>query len=287
MYQPLYSIEFNADSKEFNPYQLKYVEDIDEDFIPSGWNKLVEAPKTCTAYDLLTSDNEKKISTTIEGLDFALDGGFSVGQINEFTGKPGSGKTQLCFRICVKFLLSNNETNVLFLSTNHNFASQRIEDLIKSSNEFQNARDELKNMLLVKLMKRIKIFEVQDITDLLASVKYLEYNQDYAQHLGIVFIDSIFIPFKELEQNERTSYIFRFYSNLQRLSTVTKLTVIVTNSITTVFNVPGEFTYFGSSYLHRLNIRIKLERLGQTMFKAKIDKCPYLCKSQSFNFSIV
>lgn len=91
-----------ADLKAFANLGISYARDVfPEDLAKRGisqeeWSKLQEAPKTKTALDLYYETVENGyIYTLIGNLDRALGGGIQLGQIIEFCGLPGSGRTHM------------------------------------------------------------------------------------------------------------------------------------------------------------------------------------------------
>ena len=53
------------------------------------------------AHLLKDNNNIEKFSTGSSYLDNILGGGIETGSITQFYGGPGSGKSQICFTLCV------------------------------------------------------------------------------------------------------------------------------------------------------------------------------------------
>ena len=63
------------------------------------------------------------MATTLTGLDGALRGGVGLGQVTEFVGAPGVGKTQLCVMLAVQVALAGH--HVVYIDTEHAFTPER------------------------------------------------------------------------------------------------------------------------------------------------------------------
>jgi len=59
-------------------------------------------------------------------LDFFLGGGIKCGEITEFSGPPGLGKTQICFQLALSAALQNEASNgVLYIDSEGAFSPKR------------------------------------------------------------------------------------------------------------------------------------------------------------------
>ena len=71
-----------------------------------------------------------KISTGSLAVDSILGGGVSTGRVTDFFGESGTGKTQLCFQICLNTqLLSGDRKDVVFVDTAGTFRPERISEI--------------------------------------------------------------------------------------------------------------------------------------------------------------
>ncbi|MHC1589332.1 MAG: DNA repair and recombination protein RadA [Candidatus Hecatellaceae archaeon] len=77
--------------------------------------------------------NRSRCTTGSKALDRLLGGGVETGTITEFTGKYGSGKTQICHSLAVLAQLKPEEGGlgggVLFFDTEGTFSSKRVYDI--------------------------------------------------------------------------------------------------------------------------------------------------------------
>lgn len=72
------------------------------------------------------------ISTGSRSLDGLLGGGIRSGMVTDFFGGSGTGKSQLCFTICVNCAKEINPgESILFIDTTGNFRPERIQEISK------------------------------------------------------------------------------------------------------------------------------------------------------------
>ena len=68
----------------------------------SGYSKSIDNnSKFSTAASELINQDILRLPTGSRSLDDLLDGGIEAGVITQVYGPPGSGKTQLCYTLCV------------------------------------------------------------------------------------------------------------------------------------------------------------------------------------------
>lgn len=62
-------------------------------------------------------------------LDDILQGGIQCGQITEFSGAPGMGKSQLCHQLALSCTLEEKSNGVLYIDSEGAFSSSRYFNL--------------------------------------------------------------------------------------------------------------------------------------------------------------
>lgn len=80
--------------------------------------------------------NRIKISTGSFELDKLLGGGIFSGRVTDVYGENGSGKTQLCFQLCVNYQLnSNGNRDIVYVDTVGTFRPERIAEIYGNKKE--------------------------------------------------------------------------------------------------------------------------------------------------------
>ena len=67
-----------------------------------------------------------KITTGSQSLDLFLGGGIETQALTEIAGEFGSGKSQLCYTLCVTANMSNKENGIIFVDTENTFRAERV-----------------------------------------------------------------------------------------------------------------------------------------------------------------
>jgi len=76
------------------------------------------------------------VSTGSRSLDGILGGGIRSGMVTDFFGRSGTGKSQLCFTICVNYAKEINPgESILFIDTTGNFRPERIQEIASGKGE--------------------------------------------------------------------------------------------------------------------------------------------------------
>lgn len=91
-------------------------------------------PSCLTAQEfLIKRQNLPRISTGCQQLDKLLFGGIESGSLTEIFGGPGSGKTQLCFTLCINLNKYsdgiNQQLKTIFIDTENKFRPERLEQI--------------------------------------------------------------------------------------------------------------------------------------------------------------
>ncbi|KAK5641069.1 hypothetical protein RI129_009616 [Pyrocoelia pectoralis] len=299
MHQPINSLDIPENKlQELKSSGYYYCKDVDTD-IPT-WDLLIKVPQTKTALELY--HEELKIGllrTFIDSFDNALGGGIPLKKITEFCGQSGAGKTQLCFQLCVTVQLplwcGGLEGNAVYISTNQGFASHRIREIaqcvIKHYRLLKAKQTTIKceELTIEEIMKNISHIYVTDHLELIAAVTHLkEFIRDHPS-IRLVVVDSISAPLKLLNGQERTTVVFSFFKELQKLAEEFSFAIVITNDITTRLG-SGSTAYqtpaLGGSYYHRINLRVELEKKSSNIFKATIAK-NVLKPATEFEFSLL
>ncbi|XP_040006057.1 DNA repair protein RAD51 homolog 4 isoform X4 [Xiphias gladius] len=98
------------------------------------------------------------LSTGNPSLDKLLDSGLYTGEITELSGGPGSGKSQVCFRVAVHISYQLKQS-VIYIDTTGGLTAGRLLQMLQA--ETSNTEEQM------EALQRIHIFRLFDIFSLL------------------------------------------------------------------------------------------------------------------------
>ncbi|CAH1128017.1 unnamed protein product [Ceutorhynchus assimilis] len=212
-------------------------------------------------------------------LDKVLSDEIVPKRITELAGFPGTGKTQICFQLCIATQLPKSlgglEGKVIYINTNKNFSSNRVRELTRNFIK-QISKVSKNNLSEEEILKNILVFNNPNVFEIFATVKYLKvFLKD--KMVKLLIIDSIASPLRDIELSERTYLTYQLLEELQELATAFDFAIVVTNEFTTrvrdseAFNTPS----LGDSFFDRVNSRICLSRHSEKNFYvAELTKSP-------------
>jgi DNA repair protein RadA len=73
-----------------------------------------------------------KFTTGSQGFDLFLGGGIETQALTWIAGEFGSGKSQLCYTLCVTANTSNEGNGVIFVDTENTFRAERVHQIAES-----------------------------------------------------------------------------------------------------------------------------------------------------------
>jgi DNA repair protein RadA len=73
-----------------------------------------------------------KFTTGSQSLDIFLGGGIETQALTEIAGEFGSGKSQLCYTLCVTANMQNKDNGIIFVDTENTFRAERIHQIAES-----------------------------------------------------------------------------------------------------------------------------------------------------------
>jgi RecA/RadA recombinase len=163
------------------------------------------------------------ISTSSVALDNLLGGGVRVGMLTDVFGASGTGKTQLCFQLCVNCSKPKNKNgldgNVLFIDATNIFRPERIAQIAKHTG------------LDDKLLDKIFVTKVYTSTDQITAITRIP----KIQNLKLVVFDSIAdlysFEYKQSMGAEKHLKLMKFMHELALCAINCSVAVIVTNSV--------------------------------------------------------
>jgi len=197
------------------------------------------------------------ISTSSIALDNLLGGGVRVGMLTDIFGASGTGKTQLCFQLCVNCAKPKNKkglnANVLFIDATNTFRPERISQMAKHAG------------LDDKLLDKIYVSKVYSSADQVAAIKRIP----TIQNLKLVVIDSVgdlfSFEYKQSMGAEKHLKFMRFMHELALYALNCNAAIVATNSVR--FTGTEQVQYLDRSISSFTHFKIELSR-HDGVFKA-------------------
>jgi RecA/RadA recombinase len=198
------------------------------------------------------------ISTGSRSFDSLLGGGIRSGMVTDFIGRSGTGKSQLCFTVCVNSAkqLSPGEF-ILFIDTTGTFRPERIQEISNCSGE----------------------------NDVLGKISYIRVYNSYDQNLALfeatkrspklIIIDNVSsLISNEFSGARKHLHMMKHVHSLGLIAITLDCTVIVTNMLMYASN-EGELLEreaLASSISSCVHVRVMLERTNFTrpIYKASL-----------------
>ncbi|XP_029468871.1 DNA repair protein RAD51 homolog 4 isoform X2 [Rhinatrema bivittatum] len=188
---------------------------------PSNGAELYEELKSSTAI----------LSTGNRSLDTLLDSGLYTGEVTEFAGAAGSGKTQVCLSIAVNVSHSLKQ-NVLYIDSTGGFMASRLFQLVQSKTQEEEEQ--------VEVMQRIEVVRVFDVYKMLDVFQDLRcsFSQQVVSSAGtvkVLIVDSacaVIYPLLGGKQADGMSLMMQLARELKTMARELNLVVVVTNHVT-------------------------------------------------------
>ncbi|XP_064127479.1 DNA repair protein RAD51 homolog 4 isoform X2 [Loxodonta africana] len=100
------------------------------------------------------------LSTGMERLDKLLDTGLYTGEVTEFVGSPGSGKTQVC--LCVAANVAHSlQQNVLYIDSSGGITASRLLQLLQART--QDEEEQAGALRRIQVVHAFDIFRMLDV----------------------------------------------------------------------------------------------------------------------------
>ncbi|EDW06213.2 LOW QUALITY PROTEIN: uncharacterized protein Dmoj_GI16495 [Drosophila mojavensis] len=177
------------------------------------------------------------IATDISGLDQYLNGGLQQGKVYELVGRAGSGKTQLCMRLCLNIQLPQNEygseAKAIYFDTRKDFDPIRLKELAEelvtrpsvrqTSGLLPTATEMLRNVFYVDCHTAAHL-----VAGLLNCYKYLAREPN----IKLIIVDSISFAIRSLDNIlARTELLMELHTVMRKLQMKHNLTFVLTNNL--------------------------------------------------------
>lgn len=198
-----------------------------------------------------------KITTSSNELDSILGGGIWTQELTEIAGGFGSGKTQLCFQLCINVQLPEDEGglngNAFFIDTERTFSPRRMVEM--SSYRELDVEKILNNIYIGSALNTNHLFSIIDQLDSIIEEKNIRLLivDSFASHFRSEYIGK-----KRLV--ERQQRIMQIAEKLIVLAVKHDIAVVVTNQIIAnvdefLFGSPEE-PALGFAWAHRPQQRL-------------------------------
>jgi DNA repair protein RadA len=230
-----------------------------------------------SAEDML--DVRKKLTRFTSGsqaFDLFLGGGIETQALTEIAGEFGSGKSQLCYTICVTANGGSHDNGIIFVDTENTFRAERIHQIAES-----------RRLDAEEIMKKIFVCRIYYSAHLEAVVRRLaKYIEQYKARL--VIIDSIISLHRAefagretlAERQQRLNIILH---KLIRLAEIYNVAVVYTNQVQAqpdnLFGGNSMIAAGGNIMAHVSTYRIFLRKAGHNRIATMLDS-PYHAYSQ-------
>ena len=240
-----------------------------------GKDGLSNAQSARTIYD--REKNSKKIITFSKDLDFILGGGVPVGQITEFCGVPGVGKTQMGMQLAINVALplefNGMGGEAIYIDTEGSFMIERCFQMASAfcrhlsaaalyKNDLQR-QEAAKNISPEKILQGIHLFRCRNTVEQLAVVDILP--SFLAEHpsVKLIVIDSVTFHFRQDYEDlgSRARHLNHMAQNLMSIAGQRQIAVVMMNQVTTKLlgeNQSRLVPALGDSWAHAATTRIVL-----------------------------
>jgi DNA repair protein RadA len=170
----------------------------------------------------------KKISTSSSVFDELLGGGVETQAITEFFGEFGSGKTQICHQLAVNVQIPEEESrlgkSVIYIDTENTFRPERIIQMAEGAGVDPEAV--LENIIVARAYNSDHQMLIVDRAESIIKEK----------NVGVVVVDSLTSHFRADYTGrgmlaDRQQKLNRHMHDLQKLSDIHNLAVVVTNQV--------------------------------------------------------
>ncbi len=218
--------------------------------------------KPISAADLLVKEEKRlKISTGSTELDNLLGGGIFTGEITEVSGEFATGKTQLCFQLCINVQLPPEqgglEGGVYYIDTEGTFSSTRIVQIAQSNG--------LKPLKFLNNIAVTRTYNSDHLTFLIMNVEKIIKERN----IKLFIIDSIASHFRAEYVGEdrlvsRQQAVMRLAETMKQLIERFDIAIVVTNQVIATMDDSlfdkSPHPALGFAWAHRPHQRILLRK---------------------------
>ena len=238
-----------------------------------------------TALELLDEQRSKRyLSTGSQAFDEILGGGIATGSITEIAGEFSTGKSQICFQLCVNTVLSEEfgglNGKVFFVDTEGTFSAKRVLQIANSNRAQLDPMDIMKNIFVARSYNADHQLQIVNEADSLLKT----------ENVRLIIIDSIASHFRSEYHGkeqliERQQKIMAHAEKLQKYADSYDLAIITTNQVLASIDnyLAGKVAEpaLGYAWGHRPQTRIWLRKQKGNVRIARIIDSPELPEKEA------
>ncbi|MCP8313289.1 MAG: hypothetical protein H3Z53_02795 [archaeon] len=196
----------------------------------------------------------KKIDLGSKSLNELLNGGVRTGLVTDFFGASNTGKTQICFQLCVNVQHLDEECGVVFVDSSGTFRPERIIEIAKNIK------------LKEDVFKRIMVVRARSVSEQMEVPRRLKRDAPFNVRLLIIdtLTDNFIFEYQGGERIiERQAKLARHLHDLCSLAIRDDMAVVVTNTVRARVN--SEQGYYevetgGNVVSQGVHVRVHLSR---------------------------
>jgi len=213
-----------------------------------------------------------KLSTSCKEIDQIMGGGFCTSSVTQISGASGTGKTQLCFQLCVNVQLpvecGGLDGDALFIDTNKTFSSNRICEMAQHT-LLKSSMCKIPNKMCPKdFLAGIHVYECMHGVELYGiSQRLLSILETFCQ-VRLIIIDNLASALRSEEDiSHRTKLLTAIGDTLRRVASVKNVAIVLTNQVTTKFRVNNDrgvvFPALGELWSYFPDTKLSVYRMQQ------------------------
>ena len=208
---------------------------------------------------LLKYGSTRPVITFCRQIDVMLGGGIPIGQITEFCGVPGVGKTQLGIQLALNVqipeVFNGLGGEAIYIDTEGSFMVERVAEMAseisnhlhklargqaaknKSQEAVASQIAAAQSMTRDRFLEGIQLFRVHDQTETIATINHLAAYLKLHTKIRLIVIDSIAFHFRQdlSDTSSRSRVLSTVAQTLNQLAFQHNLAVVVVNHVTTRF----------------------------------------------------
>lgn len=248
-----------------------------------------------SARDIFQKEQQRKSIVTFSmELDKLLGGGIRTGQITEFCGAPGIGKTQIGMQLAVNVQIPDSfhgyDGEAVYIDSEGSFSPMRCFNMatafckhLEKVAALKKDEKRMQDTTLLdphKILERIHFFRVRDATEQLAVTEMLPSFVATHPRVKIIIIDSIAFHFRNdfEDMGLRTRRLAQMSQQLMNLAHSKDIAIVMMNHVTTKILEDGKSRLvpaLGDTWAHAATNRLLFYWKDSKRF-AFLFKSPYL-----------
>lgn len=221
-------------------------------------DKSTDNSTSVSAKDILSRHGgNRPVITFCRSIDQLLGGGVPLGQITEFCGVPGVGKTQMAIQLALNVqipeVFNGRSGEAVYIDTEGSFMVERAAEMaselhshliklsksnankVKAQEVYLGQLTAAENMTVERFLEGIQTFRVHDQVELIATIHQLSSFLKSHTKVKMIIIDSIAFHFRQdlNDTSARSRMLSSIAQILNKLAYDFNLGVVLINHVTT------------------------------------------------------